>query len=362
MNLLIVAQKVDKNDAVLGFFHDWVAEFATKAEKVLVLCLEKGELDLPKNVEVVSMGKEQLKNRVSVFNVRRRILYLSRFLPFVVRRRNDYDVVFVHMIPLYALVGLLFWKIFRKKSYLWYAHGHVPLSLRISAFMLDGIFSSTPEGCRLESDKLKIVGQGIDLKRFENIPNRSSDSFYRIVAIGRIAPVKDYETLIRATSEVVNKHKKKNVRLRIIGAALLDQHEHYFRKLKKLVADEKLEKYVEFTGSVPYTNIAQYLQQSHLMASTSRTGSLDKVMLEALASGVLLLTCNESIKSLLAKDAERFMFEAGDHVTLAKKIAQVMAIPEKERAGIIKKLRKRIGEEHGLKALVSKIMNTTSLN
>ena len=45
--LLIITQKVDKNDQLLGFFIDWIIRFAQKFDKVTVLCLEKGEFILP---------------------------------------------------------------------------------------------------------------------------------------------------------------------------------------------------------------------------------------------------------------------------------------------------------------------------
>ena len=58
MKLLIITQKVDKNDQLLGFFIDWIAGFSHKFEEVTVLCLEKGEFNLPENVEVISLGKD----------------------------------------------------------------------------------------------------------------------------------------------------------------------------------------------------------------------------------------------------------------------------------------------------------------
>ena len=59
MRLLIVTQKIDEQDAVLGFMHGWVAEFARQAESVSVICLEKGEVNLPENARVFSLGKEK---------------------------------------------------------------------------------------------------------------------------------------------------------------------------------------------------------------------------------------------------------------------------------------------------------------
>src|SRR3989344_6741688 len=57
MRLLIVTQKVDKNDPVLGFFHRWIEKFAKNFERVTVICLGKGEYNLPANVKVLSLGK-----------------------------------------------------------------------------------------------------------------------------------------------------------------------------------------------------------------------------------------------------------------------------------------------------------------
>ena len=58
MKLLIITQKVDINDDLLGFFHGWIAEFVRQCEQVTVICLQKGEYDLPRNVRVLSLGKE----------------------------------------------------------------------------------------------------------------------------------------------------------------------------------------------------------------------------------------------------------------------------------------------------------------
>ena len=59
MKLLILTQKVDKNDTTLGFFHRWIEEFSKNYEKIIVICLYKGEYNLPQNVEVYSLGKER---------------------------------------------------------------------------------------------------------------------------------------------------------------------------------------------------------------------------------------------------------------------------------------------------------------
>ena len=96
MKLLIITQVIDKNHPVLGFFHRWVEEFAVHCEHVHVICLQKGVFDLPVNVTVHSLGKEDGVSRAT---------YLLRFYKNIWQLRHEYDSVFVHMNQLYVLLG-----------------------------------------------------------------------------------------------------------------------------------------------------------------------------------------------------------------------------------------------------------------
>jgi hypothetical protein len=58
MKLLIVTQRVDRRDPILGFFHRWIMEFAGQCEQVIAIGQAKGSFDLPGNVIVVCLGKE----------------------------------------------------------------------------------------------------------------------------------------------------------------------------------------------------------------------------------------------------------------------------------------------------------------
>ena len=63
MKLLILTQKVDANDDVLGFFVRWMDEFKKKVDKLSVICLEKGNGE-NENIPVYSLGKEKGASRV----------------------------------------------------------------------------------------------------------------------------------------------------------------------------------------------------------------------------------------------------------------------------------------------------------
>src|ERR1051326_6719713 len=100
MKLLIITQKVDKNDPVLGFFYGWLLSFSKIAETITVICLEKGQSDLPTNVTIYSLGKE---SETSKFG------YVINFYKYLNQISGSYDRVFVHMNQEYLLLVGFYW-------------------------------------------------------------------------------------------------------------------------------------------------------------------------------------------------------------------------------------------------------------
>src|SRR3989344_2086341 len=181
MKLFIVTQIVDLHDANLGFFHRWVQEFAKKCETVTVVAQYVGTYNLLPNVRVISLGKEQgLSKLRQLFNFYR-VLW---------REVRHADVVFVHMIPLWVVLGAPLYKIFNKKVYLWYVHKSVTLLLRIAERLVIKIFTASRESFRLPSKKVVIVGHGIDIEYFMPHPELREDSVFRILTVGRITKSK----------------------------------------------------------------------------------------------------------------------------------------------------------------------------
>ncbi len=372
MKLLITTQKVDKNDDVLGFFHSWIAEFAKHCQKLTVICLQKGEYDLPSNVKVLSLGKEKYINSPNfsfvTFSPRgcwgafiRRFALLLKFYQYIWRERKNYEAIFVHMNPEYVVLGGLFWKLWQKKIALWYAHGHIPWQLRVAEKFTDIIFTSTASGCRLKSQKIKVVGQGIDVEKFkvQSSKLKVNKNKFKIITIGRISPIKDYETLIKAVGIFKNKLKESQSKIEfdIIGAPATNKDKQYENKIKGIIKRDKLEDVVRLRGAVPNKEIEQYLETADLFISASQTGSLDKAILEAMASGVPVLVCNEALVSVLNNYAPKLMYTAGNYQELAEKINFIYKQTLKQRIELGIKLREIVENNHSLEGLIRKIVS-----
>jgi glycosyltransferase involved in cell wall biosynthesis len=344
MKLLILTQVVDQNDSNLGFFHRWIEEFSRQTEKVEVLCLRRGKYHLPENVAVHSLGKDEEKGRIT---------YLLRFFHFIISRRRDYDAVFVHMNSEYLVLGGILWKIFKKKTFLWHTHKSMRLLHRIAEKLVTVIGTASPESYRLNSQKVRVLGHGIDTEAFSPKEKRHDDVFH-ILTTGRISRIKGLETLLDAVSQM--KHAGIRTETIVLGGPLTEDDQKYEKELREKAKKVDITDILHFSGSVSHTGVIPYLQGSDVFVNCSNTGSLDKAALEAMATGLPVFTSNEGLKSTLGAHAKDFMFPKGESAVLAKQLLWFHGLDSHTRSSLAQNLRKIVVEGHGLPALVRKIV------
>ena len=281
MKLLIVTQVVDTEHPVLGFFHRWIAEFSKHCELVHVITLQAGRHSLPANVHIHSLGKEQGKGRLT---------YLWRFYKYSWQLRHEYDAVFVHMVPLYVVLGAPLWRLLRKRIGLWYVHGSVSFTLRVANILTNIIFTAVPEGFNLETKKVQYVGHGIDIDRFKPVEGVAKD--LDLVTVGRISPSKQVVALIDVLALV---RKQLPLTLTIVGGFSNPEHE---AELHTYVEEKGLTDAVQFVGTRTQTELPQILNRARVFVTAAQNGSLDKVVLEAMACGLPVVSMAPGTKSL----------------------------------------------------------------
>lgn len=285
MRLLIVTQSLNSKNPLLGFFVFWVKEFAKNFSFVTVICLEKGECDLPNNVKVLSLGKEEGKSRLK---------HLLRFYRYIWQERASCDVVFVHMNPIYVILGGIFWRVWGKKIGLWYTHKHVDLKLKMATLFSHIIFSASKESFRLNTKKLIVTGHGIPTDLFPKSVRSNIGSPLKLIIAGRVSPIKQIEKAIYILKEL---NSILNTTLTIAGGPTNTEDELYLDKVRLTVQRTGVADRVHYLGHIPFSKMFSILKEHDIMLHTSQTGSLDKVVLEALLSSVLVITENESFKS-----------------------------------------------------------------
>lgn len=285
MRMLIVTQTVDSEDPILGFFHRWIEEFAKHTERVEVVCLKEGKHHLSANVRVHSLGKIESSKRslppafvgsrqkTVGSTILNRIQYSSRFIVLIWKLRYEYDAVFVHMNPEYVVLGGLFWRAWGKRIVLWYTHKSVNLKLRIAALLANAILTASKESFRLKSSKVRVMGHGIDTDFFSPDANAVRGDW--LLSVGRLMPSKRHDLAIRAAA-------LSGRELRIIG----DGPER--KNLEDLA--RSLGARVRFLGGLTQAHLRDEYRRAAFLVHTSETGSLDKVVLEALATDLPVIT------------------------------------------------------------------------
>lgn len=350
LRVLVVTQKVDENDDILGFFCGWLNALAKKINKTYVLALEAKNVDLAKSIELYSLDKENTSNR------------LNRFLKFNraswdLCLNKKIDIIFIHMCPEYLFLIFPYAKIARIPIVMWYAHKDINYKLRLAHLLVDKVVSSSKDGFRISSNKLVITGQGINIEKFNpNAKFKVNETKRIILSVGRLSPIKNYETLIEVANILVNYMDIKDLEFRIIGDIPFESQRGYLVFLKDMVKESKLEDYLKFIGPVTYREIHNYYRNCDLFISTSNTGSLDKSTLEAMSCGKIVLTSNEAFRDCLKIYSDILMFDKNDAYDLANKIIDILKMKAEDKNILACDLREIVVRNHNLNGFVDKIL------
>lgn len=346
MRVLMLTRRVDRADPRAGFTHRWIEALAShpRVDGVDVICLEMGEHRLPGNVTVASMGKERGYSRL------RELAEFRRAILPAIRRA---DVVFVHMIPRYAIIAAPWARRFRVPVVLWYAHRQVHPELRLAHALASRIVTASPESFTLPSDKLTVIGHGIDMASFAPAPDPAADPL--ILAVGRLSAIKNYETLIEALAQLRERPGFEDARLAIAGGTTPEAPD-YDARLRTLAERLGVAAHVDLPGAVPPGDIPALYHQAAVTANLAPTGGLDKVVIESLASGVPAVVHNRTFLPVLGSDADLLWCETLDAACVADRLAAVLSLPPAERAALGARLAARVREAYALEAFIDRLV------
>ena len=344
MKLLIFTQKVDKNDPVLGFFHSWILEFSKHFESVEIICLEKGDFDLPKNVRVYSLGKESGVGRMA---------YIKNLIKYLHLLSGKYDRVFVHMNPVYLVLCGFYWRLKNIPVFLWYTHREVDFKLKIAIFWAKNVFSASKESMTVVTPKAVFVGHGIDTDKFPNISHTYATGPLRIAHIGRISRIKNIETAINAVHELKNKNDL-NPRLLLYGGPVTKDDGIYKEELARLINEKNLDDSVIFEGWIKQTDIGAKLTYINLTVNMAPSGGMDKSVLESILMGIPTFMANTTFKDLLGEHSNIFLFEYGNPSSLAGKIYDFIHTASNQY--ILDILSAKIRRDFSVESLIGKML------
>ena len=338
MRLLFITQKVDKEDDILGVYHQWIEELAVKMEKLTVVCLYRGRVELPSNVRVYSLGKERIASR---------FLYLIKFYFYLWKSCGEYDAVFVHMNPEYILLGGAFWKLFRKKIFLWYNHPLGNWRVWLAAKFCQKVFCTSPFAFAANLEHSQIMPVGIDIKKFRNLEVKKSKN--SILYLGRISPIKNIEYLIKAAK--ILKDRGIDFSLKIVGSPARPEDFTYEKQIRESAMD--LGEIISFSSAVPNYEAPEIYNNYEIAVNLTDTGSLDKAMLEAMACENLVLVSNKALQVVLPP---KCFFEEKNSSDLADKLEELLKLSQEKKTEWGRNFRQYVINNHDLFKLADRLI------
>lgn len=281
-NLLLFCFAVDSGHPTLNFALGWYRRLLAHYDGIDIIAFDVGPHDLPSEIRVHAL-KRPGDGRLS------RLWRFWRLAAQICRERRPL-VVFSHM---NTALTVAFWplaRLFRLRQVLWYAHAEVTTLLRAAIASADRVVTSTAEGCRVATGKLRCIGQGVDeaVFRADGGPGIRCDA----VTTGRIARSKNLDLLISGFIRAAHP----TARLHVIGSPAGPQDADLERELhRRWAADPR----IIFHGFLAPPDIAVIYRTCAVFLNLSDTGSLDKANLEAAIAGLPILTCNRAFAAFV---------------------------------------------------------------
>jgi len=343
MKVLIITQKIDKDDPGLGFFHRWVLAFFGAGVTTSVICLEKGKHSLPDSIPVFSLGKETRRSR---------LWYSIYFLYLIVALRKKYDSVFVHMNEEYILLGGIVFRLLGKKILFWRNHPHGSWRTRLAVALSHHVFCTSSFSFTAKFKKTILMPAGIDTVHFAPIHEIPHD--FSLAFVGRISPVKKLELLIDAMEKLGEGVTMPPL---FVYGESLSRDSAYEKSIKEKAKALVHQIKIHFLGAVSQRDLPRVYSQHSALVNMTPTGSFDKVILEAMACGMPVLLSNKSFENILPREHHGvLMFSEGDSGDLAEKIKKLVALPASLRLRIGQTLRDIVVRDQSLAALLKKLI------
>ena len=174
-----------------------------------------------------------------------------------------------------------------------------------------------------------VIPTGTNLEPFRRADGKSlrKDKGWQdekvLISIGRLAPEKNWETLLRAVALAYAQHP--DLRLVLIGGGSAKE------SLELLASELGIAERVTFTGLLRFDEIPSYLKAADLFGFASVTETQGLVTIEAMAAGLPVVAVDGSGTRDIVEHGKQGLLVENDARALAAAIHEVLSDPNKQK-------------------------------
>jgi glycosyltransferase involved in cell wall biosynthesis len=249
-----------------------------------------------------------------------------------------------------ALPFFLIRKIQNTSFFWWKTHGKVGKPLeRLALIGVDRVFTAGSQSFAIETDKRTIVGHAVDTHQFTLRENTVMVPKDALIMVGRIVSIKRIEVALEVMRMLKAREGSHTYSLTLVGIA---DSKDYEKSLRDFCTREELDT-VHFIGSINHAKLPELYQKSSILIHPAFEAGFDKVVLEAMASGVIPLTSILSFKEILEPYG---LYVAPNNVEgYVEGIIRIQNMSTDEHTKLQSALRTLVVEHHSLETLPKRI-------
>ncbi len=145
----------------------------------------------------------------------------------------------------------------------------------------------------LPSASIDVIPNGVELDRFRPAETGQRPDTLRLLTVGRLSVTKRVEMLVDAV-EILHKEGRR-LHFTIVGGGAVEP------QLREMVLRKNLSDVIEITGRADPEDMPQIYRRSDVLISASMQEGMSNAMLEAMASGLPIVTTRcEGLEELIA--------------------------------------------------------------
>lgn len=190
------------------------------------------------------------------------------------------------------------------------------LNIGVSQKVIDKFYSYS----EFNNKKTYVLHNGVDIKKFYPLGNKSPNEKFTIGCIANFWPLKDQMTLLKAIKEINNT----NIFVKFIGTGpTLNECITY-------VDNMGLKKQITFLSEVDHSKLNEFYNTLDLFVLPSFYEAFGCVYTEALSANVPIFAVQgQGVEEVLTKeDQDKCLIKKGDYLDLARKIVNFMENPQ----------------------------------
>jgi len=199
-------------------------------------------------------------------------------------------------------------------------------------------------------NKVITISNGIEDEAYQDIDKQASLEIKKtvkhlgryIIQVGRVYPIKNYETSIKALVKM-----PVDLKYVIVGPIQEDEKNKYYKKgLDDLISNLHLQDRVKFLGVVKGIDKFYLIKHAQMMVHMAIWESFCNVVHEGLSQGLICLVANNTALPLLIKDGiNGYCIETHNFDALAEKINYVLENKNSKYFQDMSNRNKKVGRE-----------------